>query len=301
VSHPERTSRCEHAEIRVGDLSVALDFYIDVLGLKEVARDGGRVYLSCGGESRFDLALVAKGAGIEHFAILARDGDHLDQVEASLRSHGVASARAHDAEPGVRETLGFELPGGRHPMEFMLMTDDGARPGSYEQPGDGKVRPLGIDHVNLKVADVQQVAEFLRDVVDFRISDVGVSKGEWIRAWTRLADHHHDIGLGRRVDEDETLSHLAFAVRDVKHIQVALDIMAAAGYQIEAGIGRHRIGFGLYAYFREPGGNRFEWSVESEIVDPKRDTGYYGDLDDTFAAWIAEAHKYLPPSFMRGS
>jgi hypothetical protein len=39
----------------------------------------------------------------------------------------------------------------------------------------------------------------------------------------------------------------------------------------------------------------------SEIVDPRRVVGYYGDVDDTFDAWPAEAHKYLPPSFARDS
>ncbi|HTX07420.1 MAG TPA: VOC family protein [Solirubrobacteraceae bacterium] len=297
----QRTTRCEHAELRVGDLAKALDFYGNVMGLEEVGREDGRVYLSCAGTSRFDLAIVQKGAGIEHFGLLARGPEHVDEVAAHLREHGVATARVHDAEPGVQEALQFTLPGGVHKMEFILISPDGVRPESVEPPGDGKLRPLGIDHVNLKVADVQGTAEFLRDVVGLRISDVGVRGEEWIRAWTRLADHHHEVGLGRRVDAEETLSHLAFAMAGVAHIQVALDIMAAAGFQIETGIGRHRIGLGLYAYFREPGGNRFEWSVESEIVDPKRPPGFYGDLDDTFSAWVAEAHKYLPSSFMRGS
>jgi catechol 2,3-dioxygenase len=298
---PERTTRCEHAEIRVNNLSTALDFYCNVMGLEEVGRDRGRVYLSCAGSSRFDLAVVEKGSGIQHFGLLARDPEHLSEVEASLERHGVETARVRDAEPGVLEALEFTLPGGVHKMEFILLSPNGARPDSVIAPGGGKLHPLGIDHVNIKVADVQDTAEFLRDVVGLRISDVGVSQGEWIRAWTRLEDHHHEVGLGKRVDEQETLSHLAFEMRDVGHIQVALDIMAEAGFQIETGIGRHRIGRGLFAYFREPGGNRFEWSVESEIVDPKRGPGFYGDLDDTFNGWVAEAHKYLPPSFRRGS
>ena len=285
----------------MGDLGAALDFYCNVMGLEEVGREDGRVYLSCAGRARFDLAVVQKGAGIEHFGLLARSQGHMDEVDERLREHGVATTRVRDAEPGVAEALQFTLPGAVHRMEFILIGPDGVRPDSVAPPGAGGLHPLGIDHVNLKVDDVQMSAEFLRDVVGLRSSDVGVRGQEWIRAWTRLADHHHEVGLGKRVDEQETLSHLAFAMRDVTHIQAALDIMAAAGFQIETGIGRHRIGLGLYAYFREPGGNRFEWSVESEIVDPNRDPGFYGDLDDTFSAWVAEAHKYLPPSFMRGS
>jgi catechol 2,3-dioxygenase len=297
---PERTTRCEHAEIRVGDLGVALDFYCNVCGLEEVGREGERVYLSCDGDSRFDLAVIPTGAGIEHFALLAPDPDYLDQLESRLGEAGVQSARAHDAEPGVKETLGFECPGGHH-MEFMLMTDDGGRPDTIEPAGEGKVRPLGIDHVNLKVAEVQKNAEFLQEVVGLRLSDVELAGGEWIRAWTRLENHHHDVGFGLRVDEEENLSHLAFAMRGVKHMQVALDIMAAAGHQIELGIGRHRIGRGLYAYFREPGGNRFEWSVESEQVDPNRDPGFYDQSEDIFSAWTAQAYRYFPPTFARGS
>lgn len=297
----ERTTFCEHAEIRVGDLGPAMHFYCDVMGLEEVARDGDRVFLSCGGDARFDLAVVPTGAGIEHFALLAQDADELDRREAGLREHDVATTRVRDHELGVADALQFDVPDTRHHMEFVVLRPEAARPDAIVPPNGDGFHPLGIDHVNIKVPDVEKTAAFMRDVVGLRVSDVGVSGDRWIRAWTRLVDHHHEVGLGAQVDDDETLSHLAFAMADVKHIQQALDIMAANGFQIESGIGRHRIGFGLFAYFREPGGNRFELSVESEIVDPNRDPGFYGDLDDTFHAWIAEAHKYLPPSFRRGS
>ena len=50
-----------HAVLRVRDLERSLAFYRDTLGLKEVARYGGRmVFLSCG-ENHHDLALQQIG------------------------------------------------------------------------------------------------------------------------------------------------------------------------------------------------------------------------------------------------
>lgn len=46
-----------HAVLRVNDLEHALVFYRDALGLKEVARHRGMVFLS-GGERHHDLALI---------------------------------------------------------------------------------------------------------------------------------------------------------------------------------------------------------------------------------------------------
>lgn len=78
-----------HAVLRVSDLDRALAFYRDALGLAEVARYRGMVFLS-GGERHHDLALIETRAierdaaerlpGLHHLAF--RVGNHLDTLRA---------------------------------------------------------------------------------------------------------------------------------------------------------------------------------------------------------------------------
>ena len=89
-----------HAVLRVRDLERSLAFYRDTLGLKEVARYGGRmVFLSCG-ENHHDLALqqIGKGApapnpaavGLYHLAFkVGADLRDLIEMKAKLEEAGV--------------------------------------------------------------------------------------------------------------------------------------------------------------------------------------------------------------------
>lgn len=82
-----------HAVLRVSDLEHALAFYRDALGLKEVARHRGMVFLS-GGERHHDLALIearqrgpATGSPLPALHHLAfRVGHDLDTLR-TLRDH----------------------------------------------------------------------------------------------------------------------------------------------------------------------------------------------------------------------
>jgi catechol 2,3-dioxygenase len=89
-----------HAVLRVRDLQRSLAFYRDILGLKEVARDGPRmVFLSCG-ENHHDLALqqIGKSApdanpvavGLYHLAFkIGDDLQDLIEMKAKLEKAGV--------------------------------------------------------------------------------------------------------------------------------------------------------------------------------------------------------------------
>jgi len=89
-----------HAVLKVRSLAASVPFYRDVLGLKEVARHGGRMaFFSCG-ENHHDLALLEIGeqaplpvhrqVGLNHLAF--KVGDSLDALRACrdhLAAHGV--------------------------------------------------------------------------------------------------------------------------------------------------------------------------------------------------------------------
>ena len=95
-----RALKLGHAVLKVRSLATSVPFYRDVLGLKEVARHGGRMaFFSCG-ENHHDLALLEIGelapppvdrqVGLYHLAF--KVGDSLDELRACrdhLAAHGV--------------------------------------------------------------------------------------------------------------------------------------------------------------------------------------------------------------------
>ena len=85
--------RIEHAKVHVTDLDRALDFYVDAMGLVEIDRDDGTVYLGCGFDDNFDFAVSEGGTGIEHFAVRATDAAAVDEYENRLDAEGVSVER----------------------------------------------------------------------------------------------------------------------------------------------------------------------------------------------------------------
>src|SRR5215813_3932800 len=90
VSAPRRF---EHARLRVPDLGAATAFHTEVMGLVELGRSNGTVYLGAGLDTNYDLALVDGGAGVEHFALRADGDEQLEALERALNVAGVASER----------------------------------------------------------------------------------------------------------------------------------------------------------------------------------------------------------------
>ncbi|OFW40982.1 MAG: hypothetical protein A3F70_07960 [Acidobacteria bacterium RIFCSPLOWO2_12_FULL_67_14] len=131
-----------HAVLRVRDLERSLAFYRDTLGLKEVARYGGRmVFLSCG-ENHHDLALqeIGRGApspnpaavGLYHLAF--KVGDNLrDLIEMKAKLEGAGVQIVGTSDHTVSKSLYMLDPDG---IEIELYID--------EDPAIWKTNPQAV-------------------------------------------------------------------------------------------------------------------------------------------------------------
>ncbi len=139
-----------HAVLRVRDVERSLAFYRDILGLREVARYGGRmVFLSCG-ENHHDLALqqIGKSApdpnpaavGLYHLAFKVGDNlrDLLD-MKAILEKAGVQILGASDHK--VSKALYVMDPDG---IEIELYTDENPAIWKTDPQAVATVKPLAI-------------------------------------------------------------------------------------------------------------------------------------------------------------
>lgn len=277
----------EHATLRVTDLDDAVQFYTDVLGLVELDRTNGTVYLGCGLDENYDVGLREGGTGVEHFAVRVDDADELARYESRLREAGVETARTDGAEPNQVEGVRFTLPSGVD-MELVTVADE-----SYHHPtetvGDRpRVTPRDVDHVNLMSWDVDRDLDVLTEVLDFAVSDeiVGES-GFTIQAWARSGEFHHDVAISTADNVAYTLHHLSFEVDNLEHVKAICDRLVQKGHRLELGPSRHNAGANNFAYLWTPGGNRVELTAEMATVDEGAETGVR-EIDrttNTVSAW----------------
>jgi catechol 2,3-dioxygenase len=279
--------KAEHATIRVKDLETAVEFYENVLGLIEIERSDGVVYLGCGLDENYDVGLMEGGTGIDHFAIRVDDEAALESRASQLDAAGVAAERTDGVEPNQVAGLRFELPSGIY-MEFVVVEDMDYHHLTRSVAGRDRLAPLDFDHPNLMIYDVDADLDFLANVLDLQVSDVIVGEsGFTIQAWLRLGDHHHDLGLSLANDVVSTLNHIAFEMESIDHMKAFCDRLIAEGYRLELGLSRHNAGGNVFAYLWSPGGNRVELTTEMATVDPGAPKGVreIAQEDNTVSAW----------------
>jgi catechol 2,3-dioxygenase len=263
----------EHAVLRVTDLDAAVEFYTDVLGLVELERSAGTVYLGCGLDENYDLGLVEGGTGVDHVAIRVDDRETVAGYERRLRAADAPVARTDGEEPnqvaGVRTTL----PSGVD-VELVTVADEAYHHPTRTLEGRDRVAPRDVDHANLLSYDVDRDLAFLEDHLDFRRSDeiVGES-GFTVQAWIRRGEFHHDLGLSTADNVAYTLHHLSFEMESFEAVKSFCDRLAAAGHRLELGPNRHNAGSNTFAYLWTPGGNRIELTAEMATVDDGAEPG----------------------------
>lgn len=291
--------RIEHATIGVTDLDAARSFYTEGLGLLELAREGDAVYLGCGRDDNYDLALVEGDTGIEHFAVRATDGDVVDAYEQRLKSLTVPFERTDGDEPGQEAGIRFRLPSGVA-MEVVAVADENYQHYEASRAGRGGQAPSDVDHIQFLSPDVRADLDFLGDVAGFLISEVVGPEDDPEIAFARCNAFHHDVALKSAPalgETDETsLHHVAFGFDSVDHLTTFVDAAVGAGADFERGIGRHHGGNNIYAYLWTPGGNRLELCTQMATIT-RTAPEYVEDYERATTAWGPGA----PDSFGEGS
>ncbi|WP_165874897.1 VOC family protein [Natrarchaeobius oligotrophus] len=288
----------EHAVVRVTDLDAAVEFYTEQLGLIEIDRNDDTVYLGCGLDDRFDLGVTEGGTGLDHVAIRITD-DQFDEFERRFEEDGVDYEYTGDEEPGDRRGLTVTSPTG---IDYELLVVDVER---YLQVNDtglperSAFTPTDFDHVNLCSNDVESDVEFVKDVLDFDVSEIqrDPDEGHYELVFTRFGDYHHDVAFTITDTPDYNLHHISFTFPSVDHMKTMIDELARNDVEMESAMSRHRAGNNIFAYFWTPTGNRIELSTEMTALPPETDT-VHREETFTFTSWGGITP---PESFSEGS
>ncbi|WP_033291804.1 VOC family protein [Amycolatopsis jejuensis] len=281
-----KTHKIEHVEFSVADLGRTLDFYLNVVGMVELAREDGTVYLGCGLDDNWDVAFREGPPRIEHVAFRVDHVDEIDQTARRLADHGIAVRRCDGTEPGQEQGIRFTLPSGLD-MEYVSVADK--RYPVLAAPAHPRLRgfhPLDLDHIAIQAPDVSEISRFFLDVLGWKETEhieLNPGSGVWEGAFMRKGSLHHDVtvnsGTGR-------LHHWALALSSFEHLKLACDTLASAGLAIELGPGRHLLGGNIFVYYRTPDGNRLELSLEMAVIDGDMPPKAWHDRSG-FDAWGA--------------
>lgn len=294
-----KLQRIEHACMGVEDLETAVAFYTEAMGLVELGRESETVYLGCGRDENYDLAVKEGGTGLEHVAVRASGVDVVDQYEGRFADEGVPAERTDGAEPGQTAGIRFELPSGVS-MEIVAVEDVGYQHFERTHRLRGGQAPADVDHVQFLTPNLTEDLEFLRDVVGFAVSETAGPRDDPEIAFARCNTFHHDVALKSTTalgeSDEASLHHVAWGFDGIDHLKRFVDGVVSAGCSIERGIGRHHGGNNIYAYFWEPGGNRFELCTEMAVVRTT-EPAHSEDYESATTAWGPPA----PESFARGS
>jgi len=238
-----------HVALQVPNLDESVSWATTVMGLREVARDGGTSYLTHGGAHHSLMYIEAGDGALDHISLEAQDEESLHELNDRLARHGLRTLD-HAREPAVRESIRFEGPD-RHVFEvFTGMAQDQPR-----HTGRG-VQPRKFGHPMLKSEQPRETQQFLERVLGFRVSD---DVGDGTLLFLRCNADHHGIGISK---DGEGLHHYAWEVENLAVLGLLGDVLEKNNGRFLWGPGRHGAGGNLFTYHLDPAGCVVEYYAD---------------------------------------
>lgn len=266
-----------HVEVGVDDLELCAAYYVEVMGMVEVAREPERVYLKCWDEQDHHSVILkhAQRHGLDHVSFKVEAEKDLDELESAAEFWGCGVGRiAAGEELGQGEAVRFETPTG-HKMELVRRMEKVGgllpRTNPPPQPLDlVGIHPPRIDRVFITAEEVGEVTDFFARVLGFRLTEqVVADDGHRLAAW--LERSHTPCDLALTTGPNGGLHHFAFWVDDRDDVWRAADVLAHHGVHIEAGPIRSGATRAQGVHCFDPAGNGNEVFTGGYRVDPDSD------------------------------
>ena len=243
--------RIDHVCVRVPDLEQGVAWYTTILGLIEIERRRGRVYLGTPIAGRHAIALAEGGTGMDYVSFAVNGPDALQRLGAVVDGLNLATADpGADARTGALSALRFKLPSG-HLMELAVVDADQPRERPPPAPG---MLDLKISHIQLRAGDMADIMAIL-SALGFSVSDhMRMSGGGYSAIFTRVNEFHHQIAL---LNGNPGFHHVALETEAMDIFKLC-DHLMLHRVAAEYGPGRHGAGRPIFLYVRDPWGNRVE-------------------------------------------
>lgn len=245
--------------LNVSDVAASKRFYADLKGLQadDAARDGV-VFLRCS-DQHHDLVLYQSSEpGLKRAAWQMESEQALDALLAHFASIGIDTFEVSAEETAflkIGRAYRMTEPTTGAVMEFYVEMAPALTP---YQPTHTKIARLG--HLVLNSKDRPATEKFLREHMNFRVSDRIDGLVSFMRAFPNVL--HHTLGIG--AGETNGLNHINFMVTEMADIGKANNRMKQAGVEVVFGIGKHPPSESYFIYFLDPDGMTTEYSYGME-------------------------------------
>ena len=195
------------------------------------------------------------------------DAATLDAVASRLEDDGVRVQRGTRSladQRHVRDLVVFEDPAGNRLEVFhgAAVASEAFIPG---RPISGFVTgALGMGHIVLNVPDAEALLPFYRDVLGFRVTDVGL--GGIKLYFMHVNGRHHSFalaGTGRH-----GLHHIMVEVSSIDDVGQGYDLAQVQEDRIAYTLGRHTNDYMVSFYTHTPSGFFVEYGWGGRVIDP---------------------------------
>ncbi|WP_226686184.1 catechol 2,3-dioxygenase [Stutzerimonas stutzeri] len=256
-----------HVQLRVLDMTQALQHYVELLGLIEMDRDEqGRVYLKAWSETdKFSVVLrEADEPGMDFMAFKVIDDATLGRLSEDLVAFGcmVESIPAGELKDCGRR-IRFCSPSG-HRFELYAEKQMTGKWGLAEinpeawPRGLRGMRATRFDHALLYGDELPETLRLFTEVLGFSLAEQVLDPaGNRIAQFLTLSMKAHDVAFIHHPEKGK-LHHVSFFLETWDDVLRAADLISMTNTSIDIGPTRHGLTHGKTIYFFDPSGNRNE-------------------------------------------
>lgn len=257
-----------HVEMLTPKLDESVEFFVNIMGLTETARQGDSVYLRGWDDyEHHTLKLTANDQpGIGHMAWRTTSPQALERRAKAIEAAGYG-LQWTDGDLGHGRTYQFNNPDG-HLMEIYYETEwyqppDELKPALKNQAMKYPARGANLrrlDHVNILAADPEKERDFFLNVMGAKLTEQIIFDDGTVQAvWFTVTNKSYDIAIvADHTGHHGRFHHVTFAVDSREDVLKTADICLDNNIPIETGPHKHAINQTFFLYVFEPGGNRFE-------------------------------------------
>ena len=266
------------------------DFASGLLGMMKI--DRGATALAFRMDDQMQRLLVSNEPGdtLAFMGWEVETDEDLQSYAGRLEKVGVPvhlGSRALADRRFVRDLIWFEDPMGNRVELFVapMIADDPFVPG---RPIDGfKTGPLGMGHTVLHVRDIEVMLPFYRDLLDFRVSDYGLSP--YGLYFFHVNGRHHSfamVGSGQ-----QGFHHFMVEFQNLDDVGQGFDLAQMEEDRVAYTLGRHTNDYMTSYYAHSPSGFFVENGWGGRVIDAATWTPHETTVGPSF--WGHE-RLYLP-------
>lgn len=265
-------SEMGHVGIQTTDVEASVWDATQLLGLRVTERAGDAVYLAAGDVHHELVYWESDVNGVDSLGLVARDGDALRTIRRRVEDENLEVLSDLPRTAGVEDGFSFVGPEG-----WVFEITVGRQGDVAAHKGFG---PDRYGHINFHPRNTRSMMEFLRRVLDFRLSDV---IGDDYAYFMRCNPDHHGIAL---LPGKGTFHHHAWQTQSVADLAKLGDRLNKVGRHLIWGPVRHGAGHNIAAYYVEHSGAVVELYTDLEqIYDDNREPIVWGAEDNWWNMW----------------